>query len=613
MARRGWKAIGAALALLMVSVVPALAAGINSLSPVTVAPGQFPLPDPGCTATSTENLWITQGNGPGTSDFKIDPLRQGYIFQGATAPSCPFKYEFWWNTAGTLPVFEVYSGAAWVPISNFDYTNGLWVPKIGGGTIPNIASSSTTDLCSAGTTPQAIVNVTGASTIISFGSNCPQGTMKVVNWTGTPPPQVTYNASTLILPGAGNITPKTGDVWMLAYLGGGAWQLYFEQPASTATGVISFNGRSGVVVPQTNDYSFALLSGVATNAQLPPTAAIGTVVNLSAALSVANTSVSISADQVVVGNTLSAGGITYDLGNFLQTFNSAGTGANGMDIQPLPSSGNVCIYAIYNPTSATQSVLGVSCPTSSGTLYSGSHMPAGYTASALLGSWPTNGTPAMTIGSFVSYPRTILKVTVTSLTSGSGTYTTPTGATWLEVEMAGGGGGGGGAGNGSPGTAAGNTTFGTTLFTANLGSSGSAATGVPVLGGTATGCTIGITGGSGSAGFPSTVSANGAGGSGAAGAFGGSGGGGWGSSGGGGSTNSGAGGGGGGAASANAQGSGSGGGAGGYCYGVITAPLAATYAYSVGAAGIGAAANISGGSGGAGGAGFIRVKEHYGF
>ena len=69
-------------------------------------------------------------------------------------------------------------------------------------------------------------------------------------------------------------------------------------------------------------------------------------------------------------------------------------------------------------------------------------------------------------------------LSVTTYTSGSGTYTTPTGARYLIVEMVGGGsGGGGGGGNGSNfstiaganGTA---STFGTSLLTAGGATNG---------------------------------------------------------------------------------------------------------------------------------------------
>lgn len=71
----------------------------------------------------------------------------------------------------------------------------------------------------------------------------------------------------------------------------------------------------------------------------------------------------------------------------------------------------------------------------------------------------------------ISYSA-ITNPTVQRLTSGSGTYTTPTGVKYIRVKMAGAGGGGAGSGTsgGSP-TAGGNTTFGTSLLTANGGSS----------------------------------------------------------------------------------------------------------------------------------------------
>ncbi len=366
------------------------ASTINSLPPITN--GTFPLTDPGCTATSTENFWVTQGN----NDYKIDALRAGYLFQGASAPSCPFKYELWWNTAPTLPELDVYDGSAWSRVYSVDTTNHLFVPPIGGGQLPTIASAATTDLCTNATA--STLYVSGAVSITSFGSTCQLGTHKIVIWQGTP--TVVYNASTLKLPGATNITPAVGDVWYLTEISAGAWQLFFEQPASSFTGVTSFNGRTGVVVPQAGDYSFSLISGVATNVQLPPTGTIGSVSGLAGTLASPNTSVTIQASSINTGTILS-NGVTYSIGNYTQVFNGAITGAGGMDTGAIPTSGNLCLYAIYNPTGGTASILGTNCTTSSGVLYSGAHMPAGYTASSFLVSWPTNGTPALVAGTIV--------------------------------------------------------------------------------------------------------------------------------------------------------------------------------------------------------------------
>ena len=195
----------AALLLIAGLVGSAQAAStINSLPPITTSPGTFPLTDPGCTAASTENFWVTQGTG----DFKIDALRSGYIFQGSTAPSYPFKYELWWNTAPTLPELDAYDGAQWLRITSIDASNHLLVPPIGGGVISPITSASTTDLCSQA---PATVQVTGAATINAFGPTCPTGTIKFVNFASTP--TIVYNGTSMILPGGANITVTAGEGW----------------------------------------------------------------------------------------------------------------------------------------------------------------------------------------------------------------------------------------------------------------------------------------------------------------------------------------------------------------------------------------------------------------
>lgn len=188
-------------------------------------------------------------------------------------------------------------------------------------------------------------------------------------------------------------------------------------------------------------------------------------------------------------------------------------------------------------------------------------------------------------------------------TSGSGTYTTPTGATRINVRMVGGGGGGSGrdANNGSTG---GNTTFST--LTASGGAGGTQG-GAGGAGGAAAGGDINISGGSGAGAIQNnTAGVAPCGAAGGNSVFGGGGGGILNATGGSAATNSG--GGGGGAGGANSTGSGSGGGAGGYVEKLI-APPAASYSYAVGAAGNGGAAG--GQAGGQGAAGIIIVDEFY--
>jgi hypothetical protein len=212
--------------------------------------------------------------------------------------------------------------------------------------------------------------------------------------------------------------------------------------------------------------------------------------------------------------------------------------------------------------------------------------------------------------------------TVQRFTSGSGTYTTPAGVTYIIVEMVGGGAGGGGSGttSGTAATVGGNTTFGSSLLTAAGGSIGSrggnsSAGGAATVNSPAT-ALVAVTGGSGqgATGHGSAVGTQSSrlnGGQGGASAYGGTGGGGGiSNAGGNGVTNTGGGGGGAGQDAVNSANCGSGGGAGAYIKALITNPDA-TYAYAVGAAGNGQAAGTSGFAGGNGGSGLIVVTEFY--
>ena len=77
--------------------------------------------------------------------------------------------------------------------------------------------------------------------------------------------------------------------------------------------------------------------------------------------------------------------------------------------------------------------------------------------------------------------------TQTIYTSGSGTYTVPTGVKWLRVRMVGGGGGGSGGGtSGGTGGTGGTTTLGSSFLTCVGGTGGAEDAGSGGAGGTAT-------------------------------------------------------------------------------------------------------------------------------
>lgn len=201
--------------------------------------------------------------------------------------------------------------------------------------------------------------------------------------------------------------------------------------------------------------------------------------------------------------------------------------------------------------------------------------------------------------------------TIQTFTSGTGTYTTPYGCTYIKVKAVGPGGGGGAVATniGAGGSVA--TTFGTSLISAGLGAGGGTGGGVGGAGGTgsvsapAVGFAFtGTQGGDGTANSGSTtISPSGYGGSSV---FGG----------GAGSvvndvgrnaaTNSGSGGSGG--AGTSNQNMAAGGGSGGYAEAFVFNP-SATYPYVIGAGGAGGAAGTK--AGGNGAAGIIIVEEFY--
>ena len=243
--------------------------------------------------------------------------------------------------------------------------------------------------------------------------------------------------------------------------------------------------------------------------------------------------------------------------------------------------------------------------TSAGGISFGSSGTAYVTSGQVLKS---NGNAAPTWASYTNPTQTVL-------TSGSGTYTTPSGAVFLRIRMVGGGGGGGYGGGNATGSTGGTTTFNSVNAIGGSGGTGTnSATGV--LGG------AGGTGGTGTAKFRSKGSPGTSGpiswnnnslnttsGYGGASVLGGgalaatngtplgvaAG------------ANTGGGGGGGGGVFGSTNGS-SGAGGGEYVELYISSP-SATYSYAVGAGGAGGG---SGGSvGGNGGSGVIIIEEYY--
>ena len=135
-------------------------------------------------------------------------------WSGSSAPSTPATGQTWLDTSAVgIIAVKRYDGTQWVVEQTIDSTNHVLFNPIGGGSA-TLASASTTDI---GSKTEALISITGTTTISSFGSSLGTGQSKVLVFSGAL--TLTYNATSMILPGAANITTAAGDTAVVASLG----------------------------------------------------------------------------------------------------------------------------------------------------------------------------------------------------------------------------------------------------------------------------------------------------------------------------------------------------------------------------------------------------------
>lgn len=100
----------------------------------------------------------------------------------------------------------------------------------------DIASATTTNLASA---TGWYLDITGTTTITGFGT-VNEGQLYMLRFTGVL--TLTYNATSLILPGAASITTAAGDVAFMMSLGSGNWRCLVYQRASGLAGDVTLTG-----------------------------------------------------------------------------------------------------------------------------------------------------------------------------------------------------------------------------------------------------------------------------------------------------------------------------------------------------------------------------------
>ena len=149
---------------------------------------------------------------------------------------------------------------------------------------------------------------------------------------------------------------------------------------------------------------------------IPVTNTVGKPTNLKVVYASATTA-TITMDEVTVKTAL--GGTPYFGSNLSHTLNVGTVGVNGMDTGSPAANTALHIYEIYNPTNQTWGVLATNAGNGA-TIYPGTHLPSGYTASNWISSICMNGSSQFT--NFFQSGGQVSIVPVTIATGANAAY-----------------------------------------------------------------------------------------------------------------------------------------------------------------------------------------------
>jgi hypothetical protein len=143
----------------------------------------------------------------------------GSTMKGPNAPPAPTAGMMWWDDdtpSATIWTLKAYDGADWAELGRLNVTTNIFTPAVGNVAWADVASAATTDLSATSSN----VRITGTTTITSFGT-ADSGILRFIRFAAAL--TLTHNATSLILPGAANITTAAGDTAVAASLGSGNW------------------------------------------------------------------------------------------------------------------------------------------------------------------------------------------------------------------------------------------------------------------------------------------------------------------------------------------------------------------------------------------------------
>lgn len=170
-----------------------------------------------------------------------------------TSGGAATQWQDWIDTSpgGGIVDLKIFDGASWIVRASFDTTNHFSMPKVGGGS--NSISGAAGGTVDLGSVRGAYVTITATvpgNPITSFGANAAlaTGESKFVEAAATG--ILTFNAVSMILPGAADLSFGPGDTWQMLYLGSGKWRMFHFMKAAGwghATGDVFTRHGTGVV------------------------------------------------------------------------------------------------------------------------------------------------------------------------------------------------------------------------------------------------------------------------------------------------------------------------------------------------------------------------------
>jgi hypothetical protein len=258
------------------------------------------------------------------------------------------------TTTNSLKIRDQADGA-WMVIGGIDETGKIWLAPIGGGT-DTIASASTTDI---GTKLASNLSVTGTTTITSFGSTMLPGQSKIVTFPGVL--TLTYDATSMILQGAANITTAAGDSALVSCVSAGNYKVVFHRFSNSGVTAGAYTNANVTIDSLGKIITIANGSG--------GSGIQGNFKHLQHSW-VSNTTTALTFDQMLLQN---SSHVAFLANTGSLTLNTATSGANGLDTGSLAANTWYYVYVIYNGTT-------VSCLMSASS--TAPTLPSGYTFSS---------------------------------------------------------------------------------------------------------------------------------------------------------------------------------------------------------------------------------------